>query len=106
MEVRNTVKRDDDDEADTVVVIPPQQAALPGHGGEEGDIMTLAKHSDTIEGCKQREGDGLKVSILASEQRDATTYREAQEVGRHLTRIASQMMRTKFTFLREIFVYI
>ena len=106
VEVCNTVERDHDDKADTVVVSSPQQAALPGHGGEEGDVMALAEHCDTIEGGEQREGDGLQVSILASEQRAAPTDGEAQEVGRHVSRIASQMMKKKFPFHREMFVYI
>ena len=73
MEVGNTVEGDHDDQADTVVIIPPQQAALPGHGGEQGDVVTLAEHGDPVERGEERERYGLEVSILASKQRNAAT---------------------------------
>ena len=81
VEVGDTVEGDHDDQADTVMVIPPQEAALPGHGGEQGDVVTLAKHGHPVERGEQRERDGLEISILASEERDAATDREAQKVG-------------------------
>ena len=81
MEVGDTVERDHDDQADTVVIIPPQEAALPGHSGEQRDVVTLAKHGHPVERGEQRERDGLEVSILASEQRDAATDRKTQKVG-------------------------
>ena len=81
MEVGDAVERDHDDQTDAVVIIPPEQPALPGHGGEEGDVVTLAEHGHPIEGGEQREGDGLEISILPGKERDAATDGEAQKVG-------------------------
>ena len=64
VEVSDTVQRNHDDEPDTVVVVSPEEAALPRDGGEEGDVVTLAEHGDTVERGQQGEGDGLEVAIL------------------------------------------
>ena len=81
VEVSDAVEGHHDNEANAVVIIPPQEAALSGHGGEQCDVVTLAEHGYPVKGGEQGEGDGLEVSILASEQGDATTDRETQEVG-------------------------
>ena len=65
------------------MVVSPQQPALPGHGGEEGDVVALPEHGHAVERGEQREGDGLEVAILAGEQRDAAADGEAEQVGRH-----------------------
>ena len=65
------------------MVVAPQQPALPGHGGEEGDVVALPEHGHAVERGEQREGDGLEVAILAGEQRDAAADGEAEQVGRH-----------------------
>ena len=65
------------------MVVAPQQPALPGHGGEERDVVALPEHGHAVERGEQREGDGLEVAILAGEQRDAAADGEAEQVGRH-----------------------
>ena len=67
VKITDGVERNHHYESYTVVVISPEDSAFPGHRGEEGDVVRLTEHGDSIEGGQQREGYGLQVSVLTGE---------------------------------------